>query len=394
MTVANASKPLRILIVEDSEIDTELLLRELRRGNYRPTFERVETAAAMTTALEEKTWDLVVADFSMPQFNALAALEVAKAKGPDLPFIIVSGTIGEELAVAAMKNGAKDYIMKGNLARLVPAVERELREAAVRAEQKRAEERLRETQEEFRVAREIQQRLFPKTSPQPGPFDIAGATHPAQATGGDYFDYVTMADGCLGIVVADVTGHGVGPALLMAETRAYLRTLAMNATDVGEILTGTHRALADDVDLERYVTLLLAKLDPRTQLLTYASAGHPTGYVLAPTGAVKALLKPTGVPFGAPLKAPYTAAAPIPLAAGDIVLLVTDGIEEATAPDNGLFGVQRILDVVRSHAQNTAREILQAIEHAVHQFSHNQPQLDDMTVAVVKVCPTHLLNSR
>ena len=394
MTVANASKPLRILIVEDSEIDTELLLRELRRGNYQPTFERVETAAAMTTALEQKTWDLVVADFSMPQFNALAALEVAKAKGPDLPFIIVSGTIGEELAVAAMKNGAKDYIMKGNLARLVPAVERELREAAVRAEQKRAEERLRETQEEFRVAREIQQRLFPKTSPQPGPFDIAGATHPAQATGGDYFDYVTMADGCLGIVVADVTGHGVGPALLMAETRAYLRTLAMNATDVGEILTGTHRALADDVDLERYVTLLLAKLDPRTQLLTYASAGHPTGYVLAPTGAVKALLKPTGVPFGAPLKAPYTAAAPIPLAAGDIVLLVTDGIEEATAPDNELFGVQRILDVVRSHAQNTAREILQAIENAVHQFSHNQPQLDDMTVAVVKVCPTHLLNSR
>src|SRR6185436_3388029 len=217
MSIVNVSKPLRILIVEDSEIDTELLLRELRRGNYQPTHERVETAAAMTAALEQKTWDLVVADFSMPQFNALAALEVAKVKGPDLPFIIVSGTIGEELAVAAMKNGAKDYIMKGNLARLVPAVERELLEAAVRREQKRAEEQLRETREEFRVAREIQQRLFPKTSPQPGPFDIAGATHPAQATGGDYFDYVAMADGCLGIVVADVTGHGVGPALLMAE---------------------------------------------------------------------------------------------------------------------------------------------------------------------------------
>ena len=122
MATVSASKPLRILIVEDSEIDTELLLRELRRGNYHPTFERVETAAAMTAALEQKTWDLVVADFSMPKFNALAALEVAKTKGPDLPFIIVSGTIGEELAVAAMKNGAKDYIMKGNLARLVPAV--------------------------------------------------------------------------------------------------------------------------------------------------------------------------------------------------------------------------------------------------------------------------------
>ena len=392
MTSVNISKPLRILIVEDSEIDTELLLRELRRGNYQPTHERVETAAAMTAALEQKTWDLVVADFSMPQFNALAALEVAKVKGPDLPFIIVSGTIGEELAVAAMKNGAKDYIMKGNLARLVPAVERELLEAAVRREQKRAEEQLRETREEFRVAREIQQRLFPKTSPQPGPFDIAGATHPAQATGGDYFDYVAMADGCLGIVVADVTGHGVGPALLMAETRAYLRSLAMNAADVGEILTGTHRALADDVDLERYVTLLLAKLDPQSQSLTYASAGHPTGYILDASGAVKALLKPTGVPFGAPLKAPYAAAPPIPLAVGDIVLLVTDGIEEATSPDNEFFGVQRILDLVRGHAQNTAQQILQALENAVREFSHNQPQLDDMTVAVVKVNPTYPIN--
>ena len=95
MATVNVSKPLRILIVEDSDIDTELLLRELRRGNYQPTFERVETAAAMTGALEQKSWDLVVADFSMPHFNALAALEVAKAKGPDLPFIIVSGTIGE-----------------------------------------------------------------------------------------------------------------------------------------------------------------------------------------------------------------------------------------------------------------------------------------------------------
>ena len=291
-----------------------------------------------------------------------------------------------------MKNGAKDYIMKGNLARLVPAVERELHEAAVHRDRKRAEDQLRETQEEFRVAREIQQRLFPKTSPQPGPFDIAGATHPAQATGGDYFDYVAMADGCLGIVVADVTGHGVGPALLMAETRAYLRTLAMNATDVGEILTGTHRALADDVDLERYVTLLLAKLDPRSQSLSYASAGHPTGYVLEASGAVKALLKPTGVPFGAPLKAPYAAAPPIPLAAGDIVLLVTDGIEEATSPDNQFFGAQRILDVVRSHTRNTAQEILQALEDAVREFSHNQPQLDDMTVAVVKVNPTRPIN--
>ena len=159
------SKPLRILIVEDSEEDTQLLLHELRRGAYEPAFERVDTPAAMSAALDQQTWDLVVADFSMPQFNALAALELLNKRGLDLPFIIVSGTIGEETAVTAMKNGARDYIMKGNLRRLVPAVERELSEAVQRRERKRAEEELRITQEQFRVAREIQQRLFPKTSP-------------------------------------------------------------------------------------------------------------------------------------------------------------------------------------------------------------------------------------
>src|SRR6266581_158591 len=248
------SEPLRILVVEDSQDDTLLLLRELRRAAFEPTFERVDTPEAMSAALDRQEWDLVVADFSMPRFNALAALELLKKKGLDLPFIIVSGTIGEELAVAAMKNGAKDYIMKGNLTRLPPAVDRELRDALDRRQRKRAEDELQKTQEQFRVAREIQQRLFPKASPESGLFDVAGASYPA-----------------------DVTGHGMGPALLMAETRAYLRTLAMNATDVGEIVTRANRVLAEDVDLERFVTLVLAKLDPGTESLVYTSAGHPNG---------------------------------------------------------------------------------------------------------------------
>src|SRR6266481_5382302 len=234
------SQPLHILVVEDSEDDTLLLLRELRRGAYEPRFERVDTPGAMRAALDRQAWDVVVADFSMPRFNALAALDLVKEKGLDVPFIIVSGTIGEELAVKAMKNGAHDYIMKGNLARLIPAVHRELREAMERRQRKQAENQLRQTQEQFRVAREIQQRLFPKFAPRFGPFEIAGASIPAEATGGDYFDYLPMADGCLGIVVADVTGHGVGPALLMAETRAYLRTLVTGAMDAGDILTRTN----------------------------------------------------------------------------------------------------------------------------------------------------------
>jgi len=144
--------PLRVLLVEDSEDDALLLLRELRRGGYEPLSERVDTAGDMEAALDERGWDLVIADHSMPEFSSSAALELLRRKGfVDLPFIIVSGYIGEGAAVAAMKAGAHDYIMKDNLARLNSAIERELRDAKVRRERRRAEEELKVSETRFRL---------------------------------------------------------------------------------------------------------------------------------------------------------------------------------------------------------------------------------------------------
>ncbi len=144
--------PLRVLLVEDSEDDALLLMRELRRGGYAPLCERVDTAPAMEAALDEREWDLVIADHSMPEFSSSAALELLRRKGfVDLPFIIVSGHIGEDVAVAAMKAGAHDYIMKDNLARLNSAIERELREAESRKERRRAEEELKVSETRFRL---------------------------------------------------------------------------------------------------------------------------------------------------------------------------------------------------------------------------------------------------
>ena len=125
--------PLRVLIAEDSEDDALLLVRELKRGGYDPTYERVATAAAMAAALDRQTWDLVIADHSMPHFSGSEALALVRERGLDVPFICVSGTITEELAVAAMKAGASDWVTKGQLKRLLPAIERELREAKGRA---------------------------------------------------------------------------------------------------------------------------------------------------------------------------------------------------------------------------------------------------------------------
>lgn len=133
-------RTLRVLHVEDSADDSALLIRHLTRAGYTLTLMRVETAEAMAVALSTLEWDIVIADYVLPQFSAPAALEMLKERGLDLPFIILSGAIGEHTAVAAMRAGAHDYLMKDNLVRLVPAIERELAEAAVRAERRRAVE--------------------------------------------------------------------------------------------------------------------------------------------------------------------------------------------------------------------------------------------------------------
>jgi PAS domain S-box-containing protein/putative nucleotidyltransferase with HDIG domain len=143
------AKPLAVLIVEDSDSDAQLIVRMLTKAGYTLTYERVETAEQMRSALQNPTWEVVISDFSMPELDGNAALKVLQETGLDIPFIVVSGTMGEDTAVAMMKAGAHDYLMKGKLARLVPAVERELQQAEERRERKQAEESLRESEKRF-----------------------------------------------------------------------------------------------------------------------------------------------------------------------------------------------------------------------------------------------------
>src|SRR5712664_1758703 len=139
-------KSLRVLHVEDSERDVALLTRHLSRAGYALVSERVDTSEAMRAALEMQDWDVILCDYSMPQFNALSALAVLHELSRDLPFIIISGTVGEAVAVEAMRAGAHDYLMKDNLVRLAPAIERELHEADNRRARRQAEEQLRGSQ--------------------------------------------------------------------------------------------------------------------------------------------------------------------------------------------------------------------------------------------------------
>ena len=139
--------PLRVLLVEDSEDDALLLLNALRKGGFVPHARRVETAAVLRAALGEETWDIIIADYVLPRFSGIAAIRTARESGFDSPIIIVSGKMDKETAVEAMRAGAQDFLLKGNLTRLVPAIHRELQEAQLRRERRQAEVALQESEE-------------------------------------------------------------------------------------------------------------------------------------------------------------------------------------------------------------------------------------------------------
>ena len=144
-------KLLRTLMIDDSEDDVLLTIRELKKGGYQPVYERIETAADMKKALREKQWDIILCDYKMPTFDAPSAIALFKEFHLDIPFIVISGTIGEETAIECMRSGAHDYFMKGKLSRLCPAVDRELEEARVRIKQKQAEEALKKSEALYHV---------------------------------------------------------------------------------------------------------------------------------------------------------------------------------------------------------------------------------------------------
>jgi PAS domain S-box-containing protein len=237
----------------------------------------------------------------------------------------------------------------------------------------------------LRLAREIQRRLFPSSCAGVPGFDVGGASYPAEATGGDYFDYFPLSNGCLAIAIGDVSGHGFGPALLMAELRAYLRALTRSHTDVGEIVTLLNRALISDMAEDHFVTLLLGQLEPGTRTFRYISAGHQRCYVLGASGNVKQILESTAPPIGIDPSISYATSEAIDLAPGDLVLLLTDGIVEARDPNGALFRNERALNVVQVYRNDPARRLVENLYHAVRAFSQNQIQADDITAVVLKV---------
>jgi sigma-B regulation protein RsbU (phosphoserine phosphatase) len=250
---------------------------------------------------------------------------------------------------------------------------------------KQTADRLNENLVQLKTAQRIQQSLLPQRSPVLTGLDIAGISYPAAYAGGDMFNYLPMLGGDLGIVVADVAGHGIGAALQMASTQAFLRSMTQTCTTVGEIMTRVNRFVFEETEGESFVTLMLIRLDLRTRSLTYANAGHPPGYILDPLGDVRAELSSSALPLGIEEYCDFPVGEPVALRPGEIVVLVTDGILEAQSPEGTFFGSERLLEVIRTMRDRTGREILEELHRAVGRHTGTAVFKDDVTAVVIKI---------
>ncbi len=193
---------------------------------------------------------------------------------------------------------------------------------------------------DMEIARQIQQRMFPSGPPTLAGFEVGGACFPATATGGDLFDYISTPNGCIGIVCGDVSGHGIGPALLMVLVRSYLRALAHTLVDPAEILTKANRLVHDDMEDGRFITLFFARLDPSTRALVYAGAGHEA-HLIDACGKVTTLSN-TGLPLGILEEGEISQGPSIILEHEQILLLLSDGILETRSAGGEQFGLARV----------------------------------------------------
>jgi len=239
-------------------------------------------------------------------------------------------------------------------------------------------------QDAVNTARKVQQHLLPSESPHLPGFEIAACFHPAERVSGDYYDYLPAGEFARGILVADVSGHGLGPALLASHLQAYMGALELEQDAPGEFLTQINEEISVFFK-PRYATLMLVTLDPRTQFLRYAGAGHIAVHFDRQGSATR--LDSTGMPVGLMGDTVISTSEPVPFLSGELLLLCTDGIQETFNEAGEQFGWPRTMAVVKAHRDLPAEEIARALAQAARDFAGGAPPEDDVTVVIIKRLP-------
>lgn len=237
---------------------------------------------------------------------------------------------------------------------------------------------------DLQVAREIQSSLLPESDPPADGYDISGWNRPADETGGDCYDFMPLPDGVIGLLVADATGHGIGPALIVSECRALIRALLTQTHDLSVIMSRVNELLLQDLNSGYFVTAFFGLLDPRRHCIEYVSAGHGPLLLFDSAADRNTELKASTLPLAVVAEFHARAGEPLSMKPGDILALVTDGFFEWSNAAGEQFGTHRVFQALRTHRTASSRCIIERLHQAVVEFGGGTPQADDLTAIVVR----------
>ena len=377
----------RILLVDDDPLLLAGLRRQLRRQFH------IETAPGAGEALQmvegEAPYTVVVSDFRMPGMNGIDLLARIKARQPDTVRMMLTGSTDLATAVKAVNEGhIFQFHLKpcpaDALARAIQEGVAHYEEASARTSQIRAMEKT------MAQASEVQRNLMPRDHLAAEGLEVAGQSQWCDETGGDYYDFFPrQVDGQAGtgIVIGDVTGHGIPSALLMTTARAFLRERIKSPGSTADIMTDVNRHLARDVDgTNRFMSMFYCEIDGARRHICWTRAGHDPALIYTPGTDVMEELAGPGypLPLGVMESAAY-AEGRRGLQAGQVIVIGTDGIWEARNPRGEYFGKNRLTDLIRNQAERSAREMARAVVETLDAFRHPQPPEDDATLVVIKI---------
>ena len=378
--MSESAQPIQVLLLcADADATTQVreAFGRFSKSRNRFTLEHLDRCQTGMGRIARGGVDAVLLVPDLPDANGLDSLRKLRSQSAQIPIVLVTQNEDDDLGFQSLHNGAQDFLSIGE--GLVVSLPRAIRFAI---ERRRAEA----TEGQLELAHSIQQRLFPKEPPKLPGYDVAAVCYPASVTAGDYYDFFPICDGTAGMVVADVSGHGFGPALLMSETRAYLRALSRTCADIGEILANVNLIMAEDTAPDQFVTLFFAQLDVSRRRLNYCGAGQ-NAYLIEAPGTVSTL-DSTSMPLAVDRDELFQLTRHVHLSVGDVLVLMTDGVVETRNAVGDLLGVRRALEVVRRHTDKPSSDIVHLIYEEVRGFAGARLQDDDITILVVKVVDT------
>jgi sigma-B regulation protein RsbU (phosphoserine phosphatase) len=372
-----------ILIVDDTPANLRLLSQMLSEGGYyvRP----VPAGSLALAAVEAEHPDLILLDIKMPEMDGYQVCERLKAdpQAREIPIIFISALDSTRDKVKAFRVGGVDYVTKPfQVEEVLARVETHL---TLRNMGKQIQEANRKMAQELALAGEVQASFLPGNPPDIPGWQLAGKLLPARQMSGDFYDYVPLPNGCLGILIADVSDKGAGAALYMALSLPLIRTYALEYPSQPEkVLSAVNRRIAIDTRCYHFVTAFYGVLEPETGKLTYCNAGHCPPLCLSAdeAGSVQRLAR-TGTVLGLFPDETFESTS-VQMDPGDSMIIYTDGITEARNAHRSLFGDELLLESVQARWSSPVHEIQAAILADLKDFVGDTPQSDDIALIILK----------